>query len=282
MPDERDSPGRPAQGNAPGSHGDPGTGAVVALVSAKGGAGVSFLSVNLAAEIAPTDSACVLDLDFSMGDAAAFLDLQPRSGIRDLFGDPDGVGERLISESIAVHASGIHVLAQPAELVESIDVRGADVMQVMRAVAAAYRYVLVDCGGRIDAATRAATHGADLVLLVTTPSVVSVRNASRRLQLMQRSGIARDRIRLVVNKVGRGNELTQQDIEKELGMEVAATIADDQAGCEAAVNAGQLLRDVEPRSVAYADITATVDLIRDRARTVRTGGRAKPFWNIFR
>ena len=45
---------------------------------------------------------------------------------------------------------------------------------------------------------------------------------------------------------------------------------------------GQLLRDVDRRSAAYKDIAASVELITDRAATVKTGGGSKPFWNIFR
>lgn len=261
---------------------DDNSGEVIAMVGSKGGAGVSFLSVNLAAELVPLHRACVVDLDFSMGDVAAFLDLQPRSSIHDVLRNLDRLDERLLAGSVVVHPSQVHVLPQPTELMEVEEVRGEEVLDVLRATAEAYQYVLVDCGGRIDEATLTATSVADMVVLVTTPSVVAVKNAWRRLQLMDRLGIEPDRIRLVVNKFGRGNELTEQDIEQNLGIKVAATIADDQAGCEKAVNVGQLLRDVDRRSAAYKDIAASVELITDRAATVKTGGGSKPFWNIFR
>jgi len=261
---------------------DENTGEVVAMVGSKGGAGVSFLAVNLAAELVPVHRACVVDLDFSMGDVAAFLDLQPRSSIHDVLRNLDRLDERMLAGSVLVHPSRMHVLPQPAELMEIEDVRGEEVLEVLRATARAYQYVLVDCGGRIDEATLTATTVADTVLLVTTPSVVSVKNAWRRLQLMDRLGIERDAIRLVVNKFGSGNGLTQQDIEQNLGIPVAAAITDDRTSCKKAVNAGRLLRDIDQKSPAYRDIASTVDLITDGVeRVVTGGGGGRSFWNLF-
>ena len=60
--------------------GDPDSenGDVVALWGSKGGVGTTFLAVNLAAELAPVNRVCVVDLQFAMGDAAVMLDLQPQ------------------------------------------------------------------------------------------------------------------------------------------------------------------------------------------------------------
>jgi pilus assembly protein CpaE len=242
------------------------------------GAGVSFLAVNLAAELVPVYRACVVDLDFSMGDVAAFLDLAPRSNIQDVLRNLDRLDERFLAGSVAAHRSKVHVLAQPTELMELEEVRGEDILTVLRATAQAYQYVLVDCGGRIDESTLTATSVADLVLLVTTPSVVAVKNAWRRLQLMDRLGIERDHIRLIVNKSGRGGELGVRDIEQNLGIQVAASIADDHEACNRAVDMGALLRDVERTSQTARDIGATIELITEKAPRVETGGGSAPFW----
>jgi Flp pilus assembly CpaE family ATPase len=82
----------------------------------------------------------------------------------------------------------------------------------------------------------------------------------------------------VVNKWGKSNELRQSDIETNLGVPVAATIAADPAACQRAVNQGLLLRDVAPRSPTYKDIAATLDLITDRAATVVSSSQGKSFF----
>ena len=253
-------------------------GNVVAFVSSKGGAGVSFLTVNIAAELSAMERVAVVDLDFSMGDIAGFLDLQPQSSLHDVLRNLDRLDERMLAGSVAVHPSKVHVLAQPNQLVDFEEVHGEDVLRVLTASAASYQYVLVDCGGRIDEATLTATSVADTIILVTTPEVVAVRNAWRRLQMMEKLGVDRSNVRLVVNKWGKSNELRQSDIETNLGVPVAATIAADPAACQRAVNQGLLLRDVAPRSPTYKDIAATLDLITDRAATVVSSSQGKSFF----
>jgi pilus assembly protein CpaE len=258
------------------------SGTLVALVGAKGGAGVSFLTINLAAELSVIERVAAIDLDFSMGDIAAYLDLQPTKSIHDLLRNLDRIDERMLAGSVVVHPSKVHVLPQPTELTDFEEVRGEDVLRVLTAASAAYQYVLVDCGTRLDESTLTASTVADTVVLVTTPDVVAVRNAWRRLQLMDRLGLDRSNIRLVVNKWGRTNELTQSDIETNLGVSVAATISADPQACQRAVNKGQLLREVAGRSPAYRDIVASVELITEGAARVEASPTTSPFWRLFR
>lgn len=252
-------------------------GELIALVGAKGGCGVSFLTINLAAELSAIERVAVLDLDFSMGDIAAFLDLEPNNSIHDVLRDLDRLDERMFAGSVTVHPSKVHVLAQPTELVNHEEIHGEDIMRILSVASETYQYVLADCGGRIDESTLTTTSVADRVILVTTPDVVSVRNAWRRLQLMDRLGLDRDAVRLVVNRWGKQNELRIADIESNLQTKVAATIHLDQASCAKAVNQGALLRDVAPRSPVLKDLTATLDIITDGAESVEPAA-PKSFW----
>lgn len=253
-------------------------GEVIALVGSKGGCGVTFLAINLAAEISSVERVCVVDLDFSMGDVAAFLDLQPTSSVQELLRNLDRLDERMLAGSVTVHPSKVHVLAQPTELLGTTDeVNGDHVLRVLSTAANAYNYVLVDCGGRVDEATLTASSVADTVFLVCTPDVPSVKNAWRRLQLMDRLGVGRDVVRLIVNKWDKSSELTTGDIEKNLGLPVAATIDYDPAACHKAVNAGRLLREIDKRSPTSRDINDAVSLITEHVKKVEKKQASSPF-----
>lgn len=258
------------------------TGQVIAFVGSKGGCGVSFLGINLAAEVSQIEQVCVLDFDFSMGDVAAFLDLQPNNSVQDLMKNLERLDERMLRGSVAVHPSKVHVLAQPTELLGAEDVRGEDILRVLSVAADAYKYVLVDCGGRIDEATLTTSSVADLVFIVCTPDVPAVKNAWRRLQLMDRLGIERSAVRLIVNKWERSSELSQQDIETNLGVPVAATISYDPESCRKAVNAGRLLRDIDKRSQTARDISDAVSLITEDVKKVERKAVNTPFWRLFK
>lgn len=257
-------------------------GQVIAFVGSKGGCGVTFLAIHLAAEVSQIEQVCVVDLDFSMGDVAAFLDLQPSNSIQDLMRNLERLDERMLRGSVAVHPSKVHVLAQPTEPLGTEDIKGDDILRVLSVAADAYKYVLVDCGGRIDEATLTASSVADLVFIVTTPDVPAVKNAWRRLQLMDRLGVERDAVRLIVNKWEKTSELSHQDIETNLGVPVAATITYDPVSCRKAVNAGRLLRDVDRRSQTMRDISDAVTLITEGSKKVERKAGGTPFSWLFK
>ncbi len=257
-------------------------GQVIAVIGAKGGVGTTFLSVNLAAELAPVHHVCVADLDFSMGDVASMLDIQASSHMHDLLANLNRLDERMLAGSVGVHPSGVHIIAQPMELVENDFLRSEDILRVLSAAADAYQYLLVDCGGRLDDATRTCATVADLILLVCSPDVPSVKNAWRRLHLLERQGVDLHRVRLVVNRWDKNPPLSEADIESNLGIPIAATIANDPSRCQHAVNVGSLLRDVDKRSNAARDISNLLSLIIDGVEQVEPASTQTPLSWIFR
>lgn len=258
-------------------------GQLISVVGSKGGVGSTLLACNLAAEISPVQRVCLVDLDFSMGDVAAFLDLQPKSSLQDLMTSLTRLDSRMLSGSVSVHPSKVHVLAQPTELIADEQISGEQVLQVLTVVADTYQFAVADCGCRIDEATMTTTAVSDLILLVTNPDVPSVKNAWRRLQLMERQGIEKSLIRLVVNKWRKGMELSLAEIEKSLGIPVAATVAYDEQTCLSAINAGRILREVDKRSPVVRDISAMVSLATEGATRVEAGpAEKKPFGWLFK
>jgi len=253
-------------------------GQVIAMVGAKGGCGTTLLSVNLAAELSPVHRVCVVDMDLSMGDVAHYLDLRPASNMGDLLANVGRLDDRMLAGSVGVHHSKVHVVSQPMDLAEADTVRADDVVRILSTAADAYQYLIVDCGGRLDAATRTVTLAADLIILICTPDVPTVRNAWRRLQLLQRQGVDLHKIRLVLNRWDGGRSVSEQDVEANLGIPVAGFVAHDYGACMAAVNNGTLLRDVSRRSHAAGDISALVSLITDGDERVIPMERSRFGW----
>ena len=160
--------------------------------------------------------------------------------------------------------------------------RSEDILRVLSAAADAYQYLLVDCGGRLDDATRTCATVADLILLVCSPDVPSVKNAWRRLHLLERQGVDLHRVRLVVNRWDKNPPLSESDIEANLGIPIAATVANDPSRCQHAVNVGMLLRDVDKRSVAARDISNLLSLVIDGVEQVEPVSQQRPLSWLFR
>ena len=238
-------------------------GEVVAVCNAKGGAGATSLCINLAAELCPLHRVLVVDLCFSMGDVASYLDLSPKRNIADALRELDRLDERMLAGSVGVHPSKVHILAQPGEIDEHEEVKGDAILRTLQICAESYQYCLVDCGLALDEATLTTITVADLIFLTCTPDVISVKNAWRRLQLFERIGVEKDRIRLVVNRWDKKAQLSGKDIERNLGLKIAARIADDPKTLVQATNEGRLVRDVSKRSPAARDFSNMVTLVTD-------------------
>ncbi len=255
-------------------------GRLVAILGTKGGSGSTMLAVNLAAELADRAGSMVVDLDFSMGDAAVYLDLSPEHDIGDVLRNLPRLDRRLLESTLVEHGSKVRVLAQPQEPPDEADFHTDGVLRTLDVCAETCPWVVVDCGSTINEATLAAASAADIVLLVCTPEVPAVRNAWRRLRLLERLDVPRDRVQLVVNRWQRGLGLSCKDIEVNLDIPVSVTIAEDVRTVRGAVNDGHLLRDENARSKAAANVaTLAAQLAGDTGRS-DGGGRAS--WFKFR
>ncbi len=242
---------------------DDDAGEVVTIWGAKGGVGSTFIAVNLAAELSPVQRVCVLDMDFSMGDVAAMLDLVPQNSMTDVFKNLNRLDERMLNGQMTMHPSKIHVLAQPATLDHREEPRGDAVMKLLTTVAKSYQYVILDCGSRLDEAALTSATVADRLILVCTPEVLAVKNAWRRLQLLERLGVDKGRISLVLNRVEKkGGLLSLADIEQNLGRKVSAQLSEDRV-VQRAVNEGKLVRDIDKRSQIALDLEAFTGLVTD-------------------
>ncbi|HNH47938.1 MAG TPA: AAA family ATPase [Myxococcota bacterium] len=238
-------------------------GEVIALWGSKGGVGTTLLGVNLAGELSPVHRVCLVDFDFAMGDAAAFLDLTPSQSVHDLFRNLHRLDERMLAGHVAVHPSKIHVLAQPAELASREEVQPEGVMRVLTAVARAYQYCIVDCGNSLDSAAMTAATVADHILLVATHDVPGIKNTWRRLQLIETMGIEKERVHVILNRFDRRNTaLPMSVIEDNLRRKVDIIISEDRLAAKA-VNDGRLLRELDRKAQITKDVEAMVALLTD-------------------
>lgn len=238
-------------------------GEVIALWGSKGGVGTTFLAVNLAGELSPVQRVVVVDCAFEMGDVAPFLDMQTTQTIADIFRNISRLDERMLAGHVLVHSSKVHVLAQPLQLDQREEPRNDLVMRTLTACARSYQYCIVDCGSGLDEATVTAATVADHIVLVSTPDIPSIKNTWRRLQFIERLGLERERVRLVINRWDKKTAgITIEEIESNLNRKVSATISDDRIAFRA-VNEGRLVRDLDKRSAVSRDLASLVGLFTD-------------------
>ena len=130
---------------------------------------------------------------------------------------------------------------------------------MLEAARNAYDAIVIDTGPLFDAAVLAALDHTDQLLLVCNPEVTSLKNVRIGLETIDRLGFDRERVSLVVNKLGAAGGVSRDDIELALDAKIAFELPDDPA-VPAAVN--RALPVSSPRAAASS---------RARSRAGRRG-----------
>jgi pilus assembly protein CpaE len=234
--------------------GTPTEGGLLVVVGAKGGCGTTLVTANVAAALADDRRVVLVDLDVSKGDVAGYLDLGTNRTLNNLLERLDALDEALLNGCVEVHPSGLHVLTQPYDLANLQQPSAPEVLQLLARLRASYDLVVVDAGSRIDVATLAAATSADELVLLSTPDVPALRDARRVIKLLETIDVPLAKIRLVINKKARFGGLSDEDIKNQLGTEVAASIARNDAVCARVDAKGSLLSAEAPHAQVTKDI----------------------------
>ena len=240
-------------------------GKVIAFAGSKGGVGTTTICANVAAELTGLARVLIIDLDLMSGDVGSVLDVQSKDTLAEVVARLDRLDERTLSASCAVHRTKLHALLTPDDptLLEGLNADA--VLQIIDTAARAYQFVLLDCGTHLDEAVGVALNVADFVVLVTTPDVLSVRDAFRRVKTWANLGVDKRRVRLVVNQWSKAAFLQLADIRQNLGLEIAATISEDRRIVDLALNEGKLIRELGRKTEVLKDLSAIVGLITEDA-----------------
>lgn len=181
------------------------SGIVYTIASATGGCGKTFYATNLAWFLHRWmgKRVCIVDLDLQFGEVSTALRLRPKYTIFDALQREDENDSDLqahIEEYTVVHDTGVHVLAAPRDPSEADRITSPDVTRIIEAVRNRFDYVLVDTPPALAETVLAAFDLSDLLYVMATLDLPSVRNMSVFLSTLERLKIDTGNLRLVLNK----------------------------------------------------------------------------------
>jgi pilus assembly protein CpaE len=246
------------------------TGRAIMVYSPKGGTGVTTLAVNLALTLHNEDTqTAIVDGNLQFGDVAVFLNEQGKNTIVDLAPRADELEPEIIEGVIIKHAvSGLHILAAPSRPEHAEQVHGEQFGAVLEYLKRLYAYIVVDTTPMLNDITLATLDRADLILLVVTQDIPSIKNARLFLDLLNTLGISRDRICFVMNKYDKRIAITPEKIGENLKQEVGAVIPLDERVVIPAVNRGiPFVLDQKAQPVSRA-IYMLAETVRSRLAKV--------------
>jgi len=250
-------------------------GAIIAVFSAKGGLGTTFVATNLAILLAESGQrqAAIVDLNTDLGDVDTFLNLKATRSIHALASEEEGAADLdlILEEALSRHRSGLRMLAQPGDaLEERID--PGDVGRVLRRLRTRFEFVIIDVARRFDERTLEALDLADHILLLTALDLPTIRNTRRAIEIFTRLGHL-TKLKLVLNR-HRPAQVSSR-LERAFGIPVFWHLPEDAATAVSAVNAGVPATEVGPETDLAASLrglTAALMAIEKAAPAAAAAG----------
>ena len=189
------------------------SGQVIALVSLRGGVGVTTLAVNMAVFIArrSQEGTCLVDLCPSSGNASLQLGLRPEPNwlaLADLGSDLD---TESISAQLLSHTSGLSLLAAPFVPVTDGGLPHELASATLKALQNEYARVIVDLPSALNDTTSAILDMADVIGLVLTFDPASIQATVGTLQALKPHV---DKIRIILNQVVPGKQPPAEALER--------------------------------------------------------------------
>jgi len=245
---------------------------VIFVVGGKEGVGKTTIAVNLSVTLARTTGERVALVDLAYGDAAIMLNLSTQQGFGAVWAEHGEVDPATLRELLRQHESGVSVLPRLARLryLEQEPIDPYAVQEVIGALRASFRYVVVDNPPLRTETELQGLSLADEILCVTTPwDILTLRNTRAFLDAAVGAFCPSERVRLILNRSDDQAMISRADVEKALQRTVSAYVPNDARLVATSINVGVPFAISKPESpIARA--------IRSLAGTLAGDGKKAP------
>ncbi len=239
-------------------------GKVIAIYSPKGGTGRTTIATNLAVALHSDDSkVALIDANLHFGELTVFFNEQSKNSILDLTLRAEDLDPDIVNEVMINHrTTGIHILPSPSKPELAEKVNGEQFSKLLEYLRHLYSYIIVDTIAQLDDITLMTLEVTDVIVLITTQDIPSIRNSSQFLSIIDSAGL-RNRIIFVMNRFDKRIGLTSEKVGDSLKQPIAAVIPDDRLIAMAA-NRGIpfiLENKTNPLSKSFTQIA---DLVKEK------------------
>ncbi|WP_433746726.1 AAA family ATPase [Falsibacillus pallidus] len=223
-----------------------GRGQIYSFYSGKGGSGRTLIASTFAQTLKLESTAQVLLIDFNLqfGGVETYLSIESNRSLADLTPVINELNESHIRNvSERENHSKLEVLLSPkdAEVAESLP--DEFISRLLRTCRRSYDFVIVDLPVHMNEATYTALEESDKIYYVLNLDTPSLQVLKQVEQLFKRLGVEMDeRFELIVNGIGKDNELNVGDIKNFLSLPIEAKLNRDSKGLQPLINKGEPLR----------------------------------------
>lgn len=249
-------------------------GKIIVVYSPKGGTGCTTAATNLAMSLHNDETPVIIvDGNLQFGDVGVFLNQQSKFSVVDLAPRADELDPEIVEGVVIKHnASGVKVLPSPSRPEYAENVTGEQFAKVLKFLCRMFSYVVVDTSSALTDITLAAIDTSDILVLLTTQDIPSLKNSRLFLDLTDMLGIDRRRILFTMNRYDKRINITPERVSENFKQEIVAVIPLDERVVVPSVNRGlPLMLGDKSKPIARSFLSLTESL---RQRITEVGVRS--------
>ncbi len=215
-------------------------GKIILVYSPKGGTGSTTVAINLGMTLQTEETpVALIDGNLEFGDLAVFLNLQGKLNVVDLASRAEELDPEIVEEvMIDHHSSGVKILACPTRPEYAESVNGEQFGKVLEYLRRMYSYIVIDAASSLTDVTLAALDAADVILLITTQDIPSIKNSRLFLDLVDVLKVNRRRVVFVMNKYDKRIGITPDKVGESFKQDISTVIPSDERVVIPSVNRG--------------------------------------------
>jgi pilus assembly protein CpaE len=223
-------------------------GRTVGFVSAKGGAGGSTVSHNVAWAIATAlrQDSLIVDMDLAFGTAGLNFNQDPPHGLADALQASQKVDQTMLDRLMSKAANHINLLTAPVTLDRTYDFEEREFEQILELCQNTMPIVVLDIPHAWNAWVRQTLATVDEVVIVAEPDLANLRNAKNLADTIRALRPAESAPCLVLNKVAmpRRPEINPAEFASSVECLLLGQVPFDAALFGTAANNGQMIAEV--------------------------------------
>jgi pilus assembly protein CpaE len=220
-------------------------GRIVGFLSAKGGCGATTLACHTAMDIQRLGKFDLLlaDMDLESGMVHFLMKTKSTYSLQDAFNNLHRLDMSFWKAIVSNGIPRMEIITAPPPVSMRQHPRPEQLTQVLRFMRQNYDWSVVDLGRNLGFLGMSVLDEIDETCLITTLDVPALHQAKQIVQTLMNTGYARNRLRLVLNRVPQRLEVTPEEIEKMFGIPVFAVLTDEYQDLYDAYAEGRLLSE---------------------------------------
>jgi len=249
-------------------------GKVLSFVSAKGGAGTTFVAANLshALSLLGKKRVLLIDLNTAFGDATLYVsDIKPERTLADVCRDINRLDINLLESSVVRVSPTFSILAAPAEPDPGGDLSADHLETIVQLARRHFDFVIIVLGRQVNSVTVRVLDNSDSIYLVLQQSLPDLRGARHLIEIFGSLGYRREKVHLLLNRFESSAPLSTGEIERILDLRVDSRVPNNFEVANDSINQGVPVLQLARNSTIAKSLGDWVNRLVDTGSVNKSG-----------